>query len=36
MIRHLNRLADLAFYTGLGSKTAMGMGQVRRFKRDGG
>jgi CRISPR-associated endoribonuclease Cas6 len=36
MIRHLNRLADLAFYTGLGSKTAMGMGQVRRFKRDEG
>lgn len=30
MIRHLNRLADLAFYTGIGSKTPMGMGQVRR------
>lgn len=28
MIRHLNLLADLAFYTGIGHKTAMGMGQV--------
>lgn len=32
MIRHLNRLADLAFYTGLGSKTTQGMGQVMRHK----
>ena len=31
MIRHLNRLADLAFYTGVGSKTTMGMGQVVRI-----
>lgn len=30
MIQHLNRLADLAFYTGVGSKTTMGMGQVMR------
>lgn len=29
-IQHLNRLADLAFYTGVGSKTTMGMGQVWR------
>lgn len=32
MIRHLNRVADLAFYTGIGSKTPMGMGQVLRQK----
>lgn len=32
MIRHLNRLADLAFYTGIGSKTPMGMGQLLRQK----
>lgn len=31
MIRHLNLLADLAFYTGIGSKTAMGMGQLTRM-----
>lgn len=31
LVRHLNRLADLAFYTGVGSKTAMGMGQVGRI-----
>ena len=32
-IRHLNRLADLAFYTGIGYKTTMGMGQVvRRYE----
>jgi len=31
MIRYLNRLADLAFYTGVGSKTTQGMGQVNRF-----
>lgn len=31
LVRHLNRLADLAFYTGLGSKTTMGMGQVYRI-----
>lgn len=30
LIAHLNRLADLAFFTGVGSKTTMGMGQVRR------
>lgn len=33
-IGHLNRLADLAFFTGLGSKTTMGMGQV--YRRDEG
>ena len=32
LTRHLNRLADLAFFTGLGSKTTMGMGQVRRIE----
>jgi CRISPR-associated endoribonuclease Cas6 len=31
MTQHLNRLADLAFYTGIGSKTTQGMGQVCRF-----
>lgn len=31
MTQHLNRLADLAFYTGVGSKTTQGMGQVNRF-----
>lgn len=30
MIQHLNRLVDLAFYTGVGSKTTQGMGQVNR------
>jgi CRISPR-associated endoribonuclease Cas6 len=30
LVRHLNRLADLAFFTGVGSKTTMGMGQVNR------
>lgn len=30
LTRHLNRLADLAFFTGLGLKTTMGMGQVSR------
>ncbi|MFN2137305.1 MAG: CRISPR-associated endoribonuclease Cas6 [Candidatus Promineifilaceae bacterium] len=30
LVRHLNRLADLAFYTGVGYKTTMGMGQVTR------
>jgi len=34
LTRHLNRLADLAFFTGLGSKTTMGMGQVRRIGRE--
>jgi CRISPR-associated endoribonuclease Cas6 len=34
LTRHLNRLADLAFFTGLGSKTTMGMGQVRRMGRE--
>jgi CRISPR-associated endoribonuclease Cas6 len=32
LARHLNRLADLAFYTGVGYKTTMGMGQVSRIK----
>lgn len=31
LICHLNRLADLAFYTGVGSRTGMGMGQVSRI-----
>ncbi|VAW34201.1 hypothetical protein MNBD_CHLOROFLEXI01-245 [hydrothermal vent metagenome] len=31
MIRYLNLLADLAFYTGVGSKTTMGMGQMMRI-----
>lgn len=31
MIRTLNLLADYAFYSGVGYKTAMGMGQVRRI-----
>ena len=35
MIRHLNRLADLSFYTGIGSKTPMGMGQILRQKAKG-
>jgi len=35
LARHLNRLADLAFYTGVGSKTTMGMGQVGRMTNDG-
>lgn len=30
-IRHLNLLADLAFFTGVGSKTTHGMGQVRKL-----
>ena len=30
MIRTLNLLADFAFYSGVGYKTTMGMGQVRR------
>lgn len=36
MIQHLNRLADLAFYTGVGSKTTQGMGQVVRGMKDEG
>lgn len=32
LVRHLNRLADLAFFTGLGSKVTMGMGQVSRIR----
>ncbi|GAB4155974.1 MAG: hypothetical protein Fur0021_23830 [Candidatus Promineifilaceae bacterium] len=36
LIQHLNRLADLAFYTGLGYKTTMGMGQVVRRYEVGG
>lgn len=31
MARALNLLADFAFYSGVGYKTTMGMGQVRRF-----
>lgn len=34
MIQHLNRLADLAFYTGVGSKTTQGMGQVVRGAKE--
>jgi CRISPR-associated endoribonuclease Cas6 len=34
LIRHLNRLTDLAFYTGVGSKTTMGMGQVYRMTNE--
>jgi CRISPR-associated endoribonuclease Cas6 len=30
MIRALNTLADFAFYSGVGYKTTMGMGQVKR------
>jgi len=30
-VRHINCLADLAFYSGLGSRTGMGMGQLMRF-----
>ncbi|MCA9972663.1 MAG: CRISPR system precrRNA processing endoribonuclease RAMP protein Cas6 [Anaerolineales bacterium] len=33
LIRHLNRLADLAFFTGVGSKTTMGQGQLARHGR---
>ncbi len=29
-IRHIHRLADLAFFTGVGGKTTQGMGQVRK------
>ncbi|GAB4459565.1 MAG: hypothetical protein Kow0070_14690 [Anaerolineales bacterium] len=32
LARALNLLADLAFYTGIGRKTAQGMGMVRRIK----
>jgi CRISPR-associated endoribonuclease Cas6 len=31
LVRMLNILADFAFYSGVGSKTTMGMGQVRRI-----
>lgn len=31
IVRHLHRLADLAFFTGVGSKTTQGMGQVRKL-----
>lgn len=31
-VRHINCLADLAFYSGIGSRTGMGMGQLIRFK----
>ncbi len=34
LLRHLNRLADLAFFTGVGSKTTQGMGQVWRVMSD--
>ena len=30
----LNALADFAFYAGVGMKTAMGMGMVRRIATD--
>ena len=33
LVQHLNRLADLAFYTGVGSKTTQGMGQVARIMK---
>lgn len=36
IIQHLNRLADLAFYTGVGSKTTQGMGQVIRASKEEG
>ncbi|MBM4027556.1 MAG: CRISPR system precrRNA processing endoribonuclease RAMP protein Cas6, partial [Planctomycetes bacterium] len=29
-VRTLNLLADFAFYSGVGTKTTMGMGQARR------
>jgi CRISPR-associated endoribonuclease Cas6 len=32
MVSFLNLLADFAFYSGVGAKTAMGMGQVRRIE----
>jgi len=32
--RQLNALADLAFYSGVGYKTTMGMGQCRRSRRE--
>jgi CRISPR-associated endoribonuclease Cas6 len=32
IIRQVNMLADYAFYAGVGQKTTMGMGQVRRIK----
>ncbi|MGH2458612.1 MAG: CRISPR-associated endoribonuclease Cas6 [Chloroflexota bacterium] len=31
-LRQLNALADVAFYTGVGRKTTMGMGQTRRIR----
>lgn len=34
MTAYLNLLADLAFYTGVGSKTTQGMGQVARIMKD--
>lgn len=34
MVRYLNQLADLAFYTGIGSKTGQGMGQLTRIAQD--
>lgn len=34
--RQLNALADLAFYSGVGMKTTMGMGQARRISVGGG
>jgi CRISPR-associated endoribonuclease Cas6 len=33
LTQHINRLADLTFYTGIGSKTAQGMGHVSRGKK---
>lgn len=34
MIRALNLLADFAFYSGVGAKTTMGMGMVRRISNN--
>lgn len=36
LARAINLLADLAFYTGLGRKTAQGMGMVRRIETQDG
>ena len=34
MLRHWNTLADFAFYSGVGIKTSMGMGVVRKHSHD--
>ncbi len=36
LLRIVNLLADFAFYAGVGGKTAMGMGQMRRLEPRGG